>query len=271
MTVAYTGGKTGSNAGHGNGGDEQAQVLGRVSDRLWTDGISNLQIGASGADLIYTGGGVGFAQLRDRPEIRVDGTRLIDTGKITANHGYMYAFDAGMNFENFFLGGEYAKFQVDRAASGSHPKDHPQFDGWYVEGSWFITGETRQYSPSALNNEVGGWQGPSSVASPFSLDGNSWGAWELAARYSNTDLNWHRFVAVGGAGTPQSGIAGGSESVVDIALNWYLNRNIRLMMDDLIVHVNRQSAAGNPVTLGSGISPQGQDMNVVGVRLQFAN
>jgi phosphate-selective porin OprO/OprP len=273
MTVAYTGGKTGSNIGHGNGGDEQAQLLGRISDRLWTDGISNVQIGASASDDIYSGGttnGGGVIRLRDRPEIRVDGTRLIDTGNITAKHGYTYAFDAGANIENFFVGGEYAKFEVDRSAAGLHPKDHPTFSGWYVEGSWFITGETRQYSPGALNNEAGGWEGPSAVASPFSLDGDSWGAWELAVRYSDTDLDWHRnFLNTGLAGA-QSGIAGGREDIVDIALNWYLNKNIRLMMDDLIIHLNRQSGPGNIFTNAS-IRPQGQDLNVVGVRLQFAN
>lgn len=285
MTVAYTGGKTGSNSGHGNLDAEQAQVLGRISDRLWTDGISNVQIGASGADVIYSGrsttgtpavaGVLNGLRLRDRPEIRVDGDRLIDTGNFgTAKHGYMFALDAGANIENFFLGGEYAKFEVDRAAVGGlvpHPKDHPHFSGWYLEGSWFITGETRQYSPSALNNEVGGWQGPSAIASPFSFDGNSWGAWELAVRYSATDLNWNRFLVAGAAGTPQNGIVGGQENIVDVALNWYLNRNIRLMLDDLIIHVNKQSAPGIPTTLGSAIAPQGQDLNVVGVRLQFAN
>jgi phosphate-selective porin OprO/OprP len=277
MTVAYTGAKTGSNAGHGNGGDEQSQLLGRFSDRLWTDGISNLQIGASASDILYSGGGTngaGTIRLRDRPEIRVDGTRLIDTGSFTAKHGYMYAFDVGMNYENFFLGGEYAHFDVDKSHSV-----HPNFDGWYVEGSWFITGETRQYSASALNNEVGGWQGPSAIASPFSLDGDSWGALELAARYSDTDLNWHLF-------DKTNGVAGGRENVVDIALNWYLNKNVRLMIDDLIVHLNKQSAAGgtpgqiltqpvsngaNPGTPATFIRPQSQDINIVGVRLQFAN
>jgi phosphate-selective porin OprO/OprP len=313
MTVAYTGGKTASLAGHNNGGDEQAQLLGRISDRLWTDGVSNLQIGASGADAIYSGGvnanGGGVLRLRDRPEVRVDGTRLIDTTNITAKHGYMYAFDAGMNFENFFVGGEYAKFEVDRAAGATtvnpgalgtgctlngggpsstcpHPKDHPSFSGWYVEGSWFITGETRQYAASALNNEVGGWQGPSAIASPFSLDGDSWGAWELAARYSYTDLDWHKGIVQDNFNaSAQAGIPGGRESIVDIALNWYLNRNIRLMMDDLIVHVTRQNAPGvlgdsyggqfSQSPFGSSspwsVAPQGQDLNVVGVRLQFAN
>jgi phosphate-selective porin OprO/OprP len=253
-TVALTGNKTGSANTHGNGGDENDQVLGRVSERLWTDGISNVQIGSSASDIIYSGGvsggGGGTIRLRDRPEIRVDGTRLIDTGSLTSKHGFMYAFDAGANIENFFIGGEYSHFSVDRASGGS-----PEFSGWYVEGSWFLTGETRSYSASALNNEVGGWQGPSAVASPFSFDGDSWGAWEIGVRYSDTDLNWNT--------SASTGVFGGRESVVAIALNWYLNKDIRLGIDDNIVHVNRLT--------GFGGSQDGQNLNIVGVRLQFAN
>ena len=50
----FTGGKTGSAANHGNGGDENSQLLGRISDRVWTDGaLSNIVIGASGAYVPY--------------------------------------------------------------------------------------------------------------------------------------------------------------------------------------------------------------------------
>src|ERR1041385_1097116 len=51
--VAFTGGKTGSAATHGNGGDEQAQILGRVADRFWSDGISNFQVGMSVGSVLY--------------------------------------------------------------------------------------------------------------------------------------------------------------------------------------------------------------------------
>src|SRR5581483_4792829 len=118
VTMAFTGNKTGSAGNHGNGGDENSQLLGRISERLWTDGISNFQIGASGANVFYTGSGVnGGAQalnFQDRPEIRVDGTRLISTGGIAAKTGHMFAADFGGNWQNFFLGGEYADFTADR-------------------------------------------------------------------------------------------------------------------------------------------------------------
>lgn len=279
VTTAFTGGKTGSTAGHGNGGDEQAQLLGRISDRIWTDGtVSNVAVGFSGGYVPYTGsisgspsGSAQLFQFRDRPEIRVDGTRLIDTGKIAAKTGHMIAFDMGGNWQNFFLGGEWAQFTMDRqcgaigAATGCTTAltvaDHPTFTGWYLEGSWILTGETKSYSASAINNEAGGFQAPVPSA-PFSFSGDSWGAWELAVRYSDTNLNWHQ-PQTALAGVRLAGIPGGDERIVAIALNWYLNRNIRVMLDDNIVTVQKGTAAIH--------NRDGQSMNIVGVRLQFAN
>ena len=77
---------------------------------------------------------------------------------------------------------------------------------------------------------------------PFSLTGDSWGAWELVARYTDTDLNWHRPASV--ASTAQlAGILGGDERIVALGVNWYLNRNVRVMLDDNIVTVNKGIAA----------------------------
>jgi phosphate-selective porin OprO/OprP len=276
ITGAFTGGKTGSTFNHGNGGDENAQILGRVSERLWTDGISNIQIGASGASVLYSGTAAGGAtqtlNFQDRPQIRVDGTRLISTGGIGAKTGNMFAVDAGGNWQNFFLGGEYAEFTADRQCGALSPIlvprctsttavfDHPNFSGWYVEGSWIITGEAKSYSPSAINNEVGGFNGPV-PSRPFSFSGDSWGAWELAVRYSDTNLNWHDTQVA--SPVQLAGVVGGDERIVAIALNWYLNRNIRLMLDDNIVHVNK-GVIGN-------LHRDDQDLNIVGIRLQFAN
>ena len=47
-------------------------------------------------------------------------------------------------------------------------------------------------------------------------------------------------------------------------LNWYLNQNIKLQLNDGIVHVSKLAAAGSPVRVG-------QDLNVLGMRLQFTN
>ena len=271
ISGAYTGGKTGSTAGHGNFGDEATQAFGRIAYRVWSDGVSNIQIGGSGGGVLDSGGnntanpnGVLGLRFRERPEIRVDGTRLIDTGTINARTGDYYGFDAAGNIENFYLGAEYMNFTADRMASGLKAADHPNFFGWYVEGSWVLTGEPHQYSPSATNNEYGAFNAPR-VASPFSFSGNSWGAWEIAVRYSDTNLNWHDNFA--GTAIAQAGIAGGEERIVAIALNWYLNQNVRIMIDDNIVNVKKLSAPGADPTVPA--NQIGQDFNVLGARVQF--
>jgi phosphate-selective porin OprO/OprP len=276
-TATFSGQKTGSAANHGNGGDENTQVLGRITERLWSNGLSNIQIGVSGAKVLNSGsngvnGGSQTINLQDRPEIRVDGTRLISTGGIAAKTADMFAVDLGGNIDNFFLGGEYAQFTLDRqcgaitaannavCASSTSVIDHPTFSGWYAEASWILTGETKAYSASALNNEVGGFQAPV-PSRPFSFSGDSWGAFELVARYSNTDLNWHTNQIQ--TNSQLAGVLGGEERVIALGLNWYLNRNVRVMIDDNIIKVKKGTAALP--------NRDGQDINVVGVRLQFAN
>lgn len=290
-TGAFTGGKTGSANNHGSqtgpggtsvvsvsgGGDENTQVLGRITDRVWSNGVSNIQIGASAAKVLFSGdvnnvdGGSQTIRLRDRPEIRVDGSRLIDTGSMNAKTGSMFAFDAEGNIQNFYLGAEYAQFQIDRqcgaltggACTGGNAysvADHPTFRGWALEGSWILTGETKTYTPSAINNEVGGFNMPV-PSRPFSLDGDSWGAWELAARYTDTNLNWHANQLAGS--TQLAGILGGRERIVSLGVNWYLNRNIRFMLDDNIIQLSKGTAAAPDAS--------SQDINVIGLRFQYAN
>jgi phosphate-selective porin OprO/OprP len=73
-------------------------------------------------------------------------------------------------------------------------------------------------------------------ANPFSLAGG-WGAWEIAGRYSTIDLNDRLALA--------NGIAGGRQTVYTLALNWYINRNVRLMFDYLHGNIAKQVSPTN--------------------------
>ncbi len=279
--VAFTGGKTGSAATHGNGGDEQTQILGRVTDRLWSDGLSNLQVGMSIASVLYSGnaagGGSQTLRFRDRPEIRVDGTRLIDSGAIAAKTGDMIAFDMEGNWQNFYLEGEWSQFKADRqcgsiavsaqplCTSSTAVIDHPTFNGWTVGGSWILTGENKVYTPgartpTAVAETQAGFQAPV-PSKPFSLDGGSWGAWELTARYSDTDLGWHETQLA--SSSQLAGINGGRERIMALGINWYMNRNVRMILDDNIVRISKGIA--------TNLDRDSQDFNVVGLRIQYAN
>jgi phosphate-selective porin OprO/OprP len=280
VTAVFSGARTGQAAGHGNGGDEQSQAFVRISQRLWSDGPSNLQIGTTLGTVLYSGnaagGGSQSLRFRDRPQVRVDGTRLIDTGAIPAKTGDLYSFDAGFNWQNFFIGGEWSQFSADRmcgtltvvnnpvCVNSSAVIDHPTFSGFYVEGSWILTGEPRAYTPSSLTNETGGWGAPV-PSRPFALDAESWGAWELVGRYSSTDLNWNvtQTALTNATGTSRlAGVLGGKQDIFEVGVNWYLNRNVKLQAHYSFVSVEKG--------IVTNLSRDSQDLNVLMTRLQFA-
>src|SRR5258708_10084370 len=85
------------------------------------------------------------------------------------------------------------------------------------------------------------WSRPK-VDRPFSLEDGGIGAWELAARYSTVDLNSNVV-----PGVPQSvtgGIYGGQQRIAALALSWYPNDWLRLMLQFQYVDVNKLNSAG---------------------------
>jgi phosphate-selective porin OprO/OprP len=207
-------------------------------------------------------------RFRDRPEIRVDGTRLVDTGSIDANASYNAGIEFGMNWKNFFLQGENYWYGVKRRDPTTLPD--PTFGGYYLEGSWVLTGERHRYSMSN-----GSFQRPRPRV-PFSLAESGYGAWELALRYSHTDLDFHEGLA-GTAATPDA-VRGGVQNIKAIGINWYPNTNFRLMLEYLMVSVNRLNPAGPgnlqpfgapPATPPIGVQI-GQDLDVIALRSQFS-
>ncbi len=197
------------------------------------------------------------------PEIRVDATRLINTGNIPAKNAYAAGLEFAAQHGPFLLQSEYQRFGVERADGlGS-----PHFQGYYVLGSWLLTGESRKY-----NTQTAAFDAPP-VATPFAWGKGGWGAFELAARYSDTNLNYHE----GRAGTLQTGdsIRGGEEQNITVGLNWYWNTLARVMFDYQHVKVDRLSpattaAAASTLWLTPAGAQIGQTFNVWSVRTQFA-
>jgi phosphate-selective porin OprO/OprP len=191
-------------------------------------------------------------QLRDRPELRLDGTRLIDTGAIDARHVSVLGGEAGFTYLNFLLEGEYFKWDIKRRQSASTRLGDPTFNGWYVQGVWVLTGEPRPYNPAE-----GRFDAPK-PAYNFNPSAGTWGAWEIAARYSDTDMNW-RSGAFGVAKTAE-GIRGGEQKIATVGINWYFNPDIRFMLDWQHVDVDRLNAAGAQI---------GQTYNTLTLRSQL--
>src|SRR5439155_22654317 len=144
--------------------------------------------------------------------------------------------EAGATIRNFMVEGEYFKYKIDRRVTGAAPLGDPRFDGWYVQGAWVLTGEPRPYNPAEARFDA------PKMNYSFNPAAGTWGAFELAARYSEVNLNWRD--GAPGAATPTGGIRGGVQKIASVGVNWYLNPDIRFMLDYQHVDVNRLNAAG---------------------------
>jgi len=252
--------------------DDQLGVIGRVSflpvktdDGLVHIGANaNLIVhpAATGPDLPPAGAPTPL-RIRERPELRVDGARLVDTGPIPSSGLSVYGVEFGARHRALSVQAEYFWFDLQRGDSGL---PDPNFDGWYVQGAWTLTGEPRRYMPA-----TGGFETPR-VVNPFDLDGRSWGVWELAARWSDLDLNY----LAGAEGTaPVAGaIRGGRQQILSLGVNWYPNSNVRFLADYQRVEVDRLSPGGTafgPGVLTPAAGAQiGQDLNIWSLRTQYA-
>jgi phosphate-selective porin OprO/OprP len=200
----------------------------------------------------------GFAvRLRNTPELRVDGTQFIDTGSIPANNAGTIGGEVAAQKGPLFAEAEYESIFVDRSDGVASPN----FSGWYLEGSWLLTGESRLYNPSTA-----AFDGPL-VAHPFSLRDGGWGAWELALRYSDADLNFDPGAA--GSAPATAAIHGGDQQVFAVGLNWYPNQVFRFMLDFDHVQIDRLSPSATNFNTPTG-AQIGQTYNVVALRTQAA-
>lgn len=194
--------------------------------------------------------------LQERPELRVDGTRLISTGPIDARHASSAGLEASGRYRGLFLQSEYERFRIERLNPAAGVSD-PQFHGWYVEGGWLLTGERRLFDPATFT-----WTAPPPDR-PFSLADRAWGAWELAGRYSDIDLNFHD------GATGADAVRGGRQRIVTAGVNWFPNSVVRFLLAYQDVQVRRLSPSAVTFQTPTGAAI-GQHYHAVTLRTQFA-
>ena len=240
--------------------DQQSGFAARLAFNLIHGGDYDVHVGANIQGILdpadTTAGPLSTraVRLQERPELRVSGIRLVDTGAINADGLTAYGLEAGASWRNLYGAAEWYRIDVSRRATAPalSPFD-PSFSGWYLQGAWAITGEHH-----AWTNANGGFAGirPAKIFDPRRA---TWGAWELAARYSELDLNDGSGVA--GAATPAGGVRGGEQKITTLGLNWYPNNLVRFLLDYQWARVTRLNAPGASI---------GEDVNVVSFRSQFA-
>jgi phosphate-selective porin OprO/OprP len=211
------------------GKDEGWSVSTRLTYAPFNEKIRLIHFGLA-SDYRDTGD-EGTVRFKQQPETHVSGTNIIDTGVIafadtTVKLGAEFAVIEGP----FSLQSEYIWSKIER--NGAADLD---FDGWYAEAAFFLTGESRNYKKGKF-----GGISPKAVVGRGGL-----GAWQLAARYSSVDLNDHE-------------IEGGQADSVTVGINWFPTSTLRF--------------SGNYINVldNDGGTHHGEEPNLFQVRGQWA-
>jgi phosphate-selective porin OprO/OprP len=150
-------------------------------------------------------------EFRTRPESRLTDDRLVDTSLISDQGQNLVSLEVAWMNGPLSIQGEYFHDRVDSESTLN-------FCGWYLQGSWFLTGESKKHQTSA------GVFAGISPQKEFRLGENGWGALELALRFSKVDLN-------------DKYVRGGEERNITVGLNWYLRRKVRIMINYIYTYV----------------------------------
>jgi phosphate-selective porin OprO/OprP len=172
-------------------GNSGTDVSARFTGLLWDKPESKryLHLGLAGR---YAGADNNTLRYKGRPESNV-ADNYVDTGNLPSDHAWHMGLEALWNEGPFSVLAEYNRAWVSSPANGN-----PEFSGYYITGSWILTGETRPY-----DRTVG-------YARRVMPKGR-WGAPELVARFSHEDLN-------GGS------VQGGKFDKTYLGLNWWATR-----------------------------------------------
>jgi len=150
------------------------------------------------------------------PESRVTRVRLVDTGLFeNVNQQQIAGLELAGTRGSFMFRSEFFRARWNRSIGNV-----PVFKGYYGQASWVLTGETFKYT-----------QGKFLRIRPQ----NPRGAWEVAVRFSQVDLN-------------SKDVNGGEEKNTSIALNWYSPGNqFRVMSNLIFVKTDKTTANESPV------------------------
>jgi phosphate-selective porin OprO/OprP len=152
------------------------------------------------------------------PESNLTDVSYLDTDDIDdVEQIDRYGLEAALVLGSWSLQAEYMQAKIERREGLSEL----EFDGAYVYASWVITGESRPY-----RHQKGSFAG----IEPDS-DG---GAWELALRFSELDLN-------------DGDVSGGAAEQVTLGLNWYANSRTRFMLNYVRVDNDEDADADGDV------------------------
>jgi len=153
-------------------------------------------------------------EINERAEIHI-ADKVISSGEIDAEKLSLLGLEAAWVNGPLSLQAEYMHALLTAVESS----EDTNFDGYYLQSSYFLTGESRRYN-----------KGVFSKVNPLS----DLGAWELTARYSALDAHETDEGNIGKTST--------------LGLNYYYDENLRLMANLLHSEVSDSEDDGNGLT-----------------------
>jgi phosphate-selective porin OprO/OprP len=214
----------------GEGADDKNDSDGEIDEGYGISARGTYTPWVKPTQLIHLGASVSYrktgddnaVRIRERPESHITSVRFVDTDDIENVDAMLgLGVEAAGVYGPFSLQGEYIRTSLDRD-TGAPDLD---FDGYYVYGSWLVTGESRSY-----RHKIGefGRIKPRGIVGIGGI-----GAWEVALRYSNLDLTDGNF-------------DGGKEHNITFGVNWYATPNIRAMANYIRVDSEKEGVKDNP-------------------------
>ena len=237
------------------GGDREGYgVHGRASYAPIVERTKALHFGLAGywrKPTILEGEASGGERFGARPDLRADEEGIVvDTGRIGYIDSYHYtALELAGVYGQWSFQGELQRVGIERdEGPGGSAYPDLSFNGYYLLGSYFLTGESRNYY-----QRLGSfWRvAPHREFDPWGNGG--WGAFEMAVRVSRIDLDDEVHDLAGG-------VRGGVSNNVSLALNWYFNPYVRLSLNYVHAEIDNLDEQGQQ---------EGGTVDGVGMRLRW--
>ena len=209
--------------------DGELEFAGRVFFEPWKNDASSLSglgfgVAASVGD--KEGAGNGFL-----PRYRTPGQNVFFNYRSTvlADGRHTRLSPQAWFYRNAFgLQAEAIRSQQEVSLAGiPASRTELSHDAWQVTGSWVITGEDASY------------RGVAKPSRPFTAGADGWGAFELVARYGELDVDDDAFGLFA-----DPAVAASRARAWGIGLNWYLNSNLKLVLNHTRASFDGGSTAG---------------------------
>lgn len=227
----------GAGTGTASTDDESKDLTGRITLAPIAEARRVIHLGAAGSYRATDKAGNDIYRISSKPENNISSANAVDTGASGVSfvdHATLLGLEAAGVYGPVSIQGEYMQADLTRETG----LQDVTYNGYYVEASYFLTGESRNYSASQAKFER--------TKPMWSLDpaNGHWGAFQIMARMSNLDLN-------------DSALNGGEMTNYTAGIKWYPNANTAVMFNYIKVDTDSRATTAN------------DDPNIFLLRTQF--